>query len=54
MTSSSLPTRFTGSAAEVARRFRNAPRNRQKLEGMLQTLAALGQARALDSGRYTA
>ena len=43
-----------GSAAEVARRFRNAPRNRQKLEGMLQTLAALGQARALEGGRFTA
>lgn len=42
-----------GSAAEVARRFRNAPRG-QKIPSMLQTLAALGQARTLEGGRYTA
>ena len=42
-----------GSAAEIARRFRNAPRG-PKLAGMLETLAALGQARPLDGGRYTA
>lgn len=46
-------TRGPGSAAEIARRFRDAPRG-PKLAGMLETLAALGQARALESGRYTA
>ena len=41
------------SAKEIARRFRDAPRG-PKLAGMLETLAALGQARALEGGRYTA
>jgi hypothetical protein len=41
------------SAKEIARRFRNAPRGR-KIPTMLQTLAALGQARILDDERYTA
>ena len=40
-------------AAEIARRFRNAPRG-GKIPSMLETLAALGQARTLDGGRYTA
>ena len=46
-------SRGPGSAAEIARRFRNAPRG-PKLAGMLETLAALGQARPLEGGRYTA
>ena len=46
-------SRGPGSAAEIARRFRYAPRG-PKLAGMLETLAALGQARPLEGGRYTA
>jgi hypothetical protein len=46
-------SRGPASAGEIARRFRNAPRG-PKLAGMLETLAALGQARPLQGGRYIA
>ena len=38
--------------AEVARRFARAPRNRMK--EMLEALVAMGQARPVAGGRYTA
>lgn len=41
------------SARDVVRRFKGAPRP-GKMEEMLATLAALGQARAVGSGRYAA
>ena len=42
------------SARDIARRFQGAPRRADQLEAMLQTLVALGQARHLEDGRYTA
>lgn len=39
--------------AEIARRFKGAPRG-DRLPRMIQTLVVLGQARALNDGRYTA
>lgn len=39
--------------AEIARLFKGAPRG-DRLPKMLQTLVALGQARSLEGGRYTA
>jgi hypothetical protein len=39
--------------AEIARLFKGAPRG-DRLPKMLQTPVALGQARSLESGRYTA
>lgn len=38
---------------DVARRFQGAPRG-DRLPRMLETLVALGQARALDGGRFSA
>lgn len=46
-------TRGPASAQEVSRRFKGAPRG-AKMAEMLATLAALGQARAMGDGRYTA
>ena len=40
-------------APDIARRFKGTPRG-DRLPRMLQTLVALGQARALDGGRFTA
>ena len=45
--------RGPASAREVARRFKGAPRS-AKMGEMLATLAALGQARPLEDGRYGA
>jgi hypothetical protein len=45
--------RGPASAQEVARRFKGAPRA-DKLREMLATLAALGQARDVGAGRFTA
>jgi hypothetical protein len=45
--------RGPASAQEVARRFKGAPRA-DKLREMLATLAALGQARGVGAGRFTA
>jgi len=42
------------SARDIARRFQGAPRRADQLEAMLQNLVALGQARHLEDGRYTA
>jgi hypothetical protein len=42
------------SARDIARRFQGAPRRAEQMEAMLQTLVALGQARHLEDGRYTA
>jgi hypothetical protein len=42
------------SARDIARRFQGVPRRAGDLEAMLQTLVALGQARHLEDGRYTA
>lgn len=42
------------SPRDIARRFQGAPRRAGDLEAMLQTLVALGQARHLEDGRYTA
>jgi len=42
------------SARDIARHFQGAPRRADQLEAMLQTLVALGQARHLEDGRYTA
>lgn len=42
------------SPRDIARRFQGAPRRADQLEAMLQTLVALGQARHLEDGRYTA
>ena len=42
------------SARDIARRFQGAPRRADQMEAMLQTLVALGQARHLEDGRYTA
>ncbi|MCA3382277.1 MAG: hypothetical protein ING08_18790 [Roseomonas sp.] len=42
------------SARDIARRFQGAPRRAEQMEAMLQTLVALGQARHLNDGRYTA
>ena len=39
--------------ADIMRRFKGAPRG-DRVPKMLQTLVALGQARAVDGGRYTA
>lgn len=46
-------TRGPASAQDVSRRFKGAPRG-AKMAEMLATLAALGQARAVGDGRYTA
>ena len=42
------------SPRDIARRFQGAPRRAGDVEAMLQTLVALGQARHLEDGRYTA
>ncbi|MCA3280569.1 MAG: class I SAM-dependent DNA methyltransferase [Roseomonas sp.] len=42
------------SARDIARLFQGAPRRAGDVEAMLQTLVALGQARHLEDGRYTA
>lgn len=45
--------RGPASARDVARRFQGAPRT-ARMDEMLATLAALGQARRVDDGRYVA
>jgi hypothetical protein len=42
------------SVRDIARRFQGAPRRAEQMEVMLQNLVALGQARHLEDGRYTA
>ena len=46
-------TRGPASAQDVARRFKGAPRG-AKMDEMLKTLAALGQALPVGNGRYVA
>jgi hypothetical protein len=46
-------TRGPASAQDVARRFKGAPRG-AKMDEMLKTLAALGQALPMGDGRYVA
>jgi hypothetical protein len=46
-------TRGAASAQDVSRRFKGAPRG-AKMAEMLETLAALGQARPVGDGRFSA
>jgi len=42
------------SVDEVANRFLNSKKNRERVEELLDTLASLGKARELNDGRFVA